>query len=292
MSHSLAFLLVPPDKTYTSNIQTDDFDLFGVLEAHSGANSEGEYERFALDVEGGPPMPEEEELLRWKMTARQVRLELLGAYPDQADVKPGPDTSLEELADIRNQRRQFAGERYWVEDGYVCAESPANPYPKYDYFEEEGPWVDDSVEAPPPERKKVMKPCSVCQGRGTLPGNTYMLPRFLRLSAAARADDGKPKVCHNCDGAKEIEGFELVYNEPVEQEQATIPEILAAIENSESGRPSALIDEKGVWHGPEGGFEYGVPEEQTEQETLENAILKPLREAPEGTTVLVLDIHM
>jgi len=290
MGHSLVFVLIPPGKPFSHKIQQDGFDIYGELWAYSEGPYRFDHEELLL-TNPTPPEIVDDDIIRWRMTHRQVRLEF-EQYRDKAlKAELTPDMRLERLAELRNEHATFIRERYWIEDGYVCAESTANPNPRYDWFTLGGRWANDFADPPPWERPIVTEACRRCAGRGKLPGKRYLLPKFMRLTQEARADQGLPTTCPACEGRREFSGHAIVKDVPDEQMIKTVPEVMAVVEWSEHCWPWALVDLEGVWHGTEGGWGYGVPEEKDEREILENAVLRHLREAPEGTTVAVVDIH-
>ncbi|WP_417519121.1 hypothetical protein [Minwuia sp.] len=291
MGHTITFILVPPGQPYSHKITEEGFDIYSVISDYSeGPHLHGhDYEELLLTNSAPPEVPEDE-MLRWKMTQRQVRLEF--RLEDEAlSAELGPETSLERLADLRNERAVFHGERYWVEGEYVCAESPINPNPRYDWGGLGGQFASDFADPPPWEREIVTELCSRCKGKGEIPGKTYLLPRPLRLTKEARNDPGNPRTCAICMGEGSFSYPERLKDVPDQQMIKTIPDVLARIEWSESCWPSSLVDLNGVWHGPPANYIYGVPEEETPEEILENSVLKFLREAPEGTRVAVADMH-
>lgn len=292
MGHSLLFVLVPAGETYEKRSDEEGFDYNNVLAVHSGFNVEGEYQRFRLDAE---PDPEANSfpLVRWKMTHRQARLELHSfSDPNNSNDELTPDMPLERLVDLLMGRREYVRERYWIEGNLICGESPAHPFPKTDGWELGGYWTQEFANPPPWERQEVFRDCYECDGVGRLKPRSYILPRFMRLTAGARADRGEAEICPVCNGEKGMMALELVENPPDSDFLKTIPEVLKLMEWDDHCWPWAIVDLDGLWHGTEGGHGYGVPGELSEREWLENGILPHLHEAPAGTKVLVLDAHM
>ncbi len=191
------------------------------------------------------------------MTQRQVRLESRWYDDDALQAELGPEASLERLAELRNDRAKFLKERYWVDGGYVRAVSTANPHPRYDWASIGGRWASNFANPPPWELPVETSPCTRCDGNGE---GEFSYPVFFE---------------------------DVLETERIK----TIPEVIRVIEWSEGCCPWALVDLHGIWHGPEGGCGYGVPEEKDRKKTVENVVLKYLREAPEGAKVLVADAH-
>jgi hypothetical protein len=116
---------------YADKVHNAGFEFYIVIWPCSEGPYAQDHEELLL-TNPNPPDITQDDIIRWKMTQRQVRLESRW-YDDALQAELGPEASLERLAELRNDRAQFLKERYWVDVGYVRAVSTANPHPRYDW---------------------------------------------------------------------------------------------------------------------------------------------------------------
>ncbi|WP_416897902.1 MAG: hypothetical protein ACMVY4_21050 [Minwuia sp.] len=287
MAHSLVFALVPAGETFRKRFDEDGFDIDNLLANFSCMNANGEYQRFRLDAEPDPEL-DDWILCEWKMSHLQARLELLEHGEATYRNELTADVSLERLVELLMRHRTFARERYWIDGEMISAESPANPFPKLDWGQVGGSWKDEFPNPPPWERPVVFEACHRCGGEGEIQPRSYVLPRFLRLTSRARADEGVPELCQVCNGTRGYERWQRVTDPPEDDFLKSIPQILLWAENMECW-PTAVIDLEGAWHDTEGVFDNG---RSGEEEPLDKIAPQLIRAAPEGTMVLIVDAHM
>jgi len=288
MGHSLVYVMIDAASAEDAR-KSPDNAVMEPMAPFATYGTDGDADDYLLENDNAPLVAEEDKIV-WRMTHRQARLELLC----DPELKPEmtPDVSMDRLVELLIRDRRYHGEDYQVSGEMITCRSRVQPYPKFDWYVVGGRWSEEYALPPPWDRPEVTRVCSNCRGEGLLPAKSYLLPRFLRLSAAARADTGERATCPRCEGQKSFTYPEPVEDPPQSDFVKTIPETLALIDYDDELWPWALVDLDGNWHGPWGGISYGVSEESNARDILENTVLRHLNAAPEGTVVVAVDVHM
>ncbi|WP_416897391.1 MAG: hypothetical protein ACMVY4_18200 [Minwuia sp.] len=230
-----------------------------------------------------PPEPVEPQV--WRMTADQAVYEL--RLRDGAAVPDEP--TLNSLAAELNRTAAYVGEEYRIEDDLIVGSSPYNPEWKFNSFDVGGRFVDLFTEIHVDDWPREQAPCANCDGKGEIPPESFVLPRALRLTAAARNANDNATPCPRCGG----KGYRTLVEPPPPPEDsdpAFSPDQMLKILNNgtEAAEPQAFVDLRGTWQylpvkmiEDEDGRRYG--------ETDLTLFKAALSAAPPGTIVVPIE---
>ena len=189
-----------------------------------------------------PPEPVEPQV--WRMTVDQAAYEL--GIRDGA-VVPDEQT-LDSLAAELNRTAAYVGEEYRTEDDLIVGSSPYNPEWKFNSFDVGGRFTDLFTEIHVDDWPREQVACNNCDGKGELTAKSFILPKALRLSAAARSANDNATPCPRCGG----NGYRTLVEPPPPPEENDLAfspdQMLKILDNgTEAAEPQAFVDLRGTW---------------------------------------------
>jgi len=246
MGATITYLMLPEDPRHKEGIEgTLYFASMTALDGYVGRHMMGmetdEYLKENYDPDN-PPEPVEPQI--WRMTVDQAVYEL--KLRDRPMV---PQTlSLESLCAAFNETAQYVDEVYTVEDDLIVGSSPCNPEWKFNSFDVGGRFAVWFTDIAPDQWPSEEVPCSNCNGQGSIPPKSFLLPRALRLTSAGRSAPDTPTECARCRGKGHFVTLEPP-PEPDSEDLAFAPDRLLKILDygTEASEPQSFVDLRGTW---------------------------------------------